>query len=125
MIDWDIFWKALGVIFPILAALYTFIATRRKDLDARLDARDASVNSKLEDGDDRMDRHENRIARIEQTISSMPGKDDMHALQLELVKQTGAMNEMRAVMEGNAKIMARLEIIVSRHEDHLLDGGKK
>jgi hypothetical protein len=55
----------------------------------------------------------------------MPGKDDMHGLQLELVKQTGAMNEMRAVMAGNAKIMERLEIIVSRHEAHLLDGGKK
>jgi hypothetical protein len=54
----------------------------------------------------------------------MPGKDDMHSLQLELVKQTGSLNEMRAVMEGNAKIMARLEAIVTRHENHLLDGGK-
>ena len=72
-----------------------------------------------------MDRHENRIAAIEQTVQTMPGKDDMHSLQLELVKQTGSLNEMRAVMEGNAKIMARLEAIVSRHEDHLIDGAKK
>jgi hypothetical protein len=52
----------------------------------------------------------------------MPGTGDIHALQLELVKQTGSLAEMRAVMEGNAKIMARLETIVSRHEDHLIGG---
>nr|WP_296430166.1 DUF2730 family protein [Roseovarius sp. BRH_c41] len=114
MMDWDIFWKATGVIFPMLVAFYTFVATRRKDLD-----------KDLKDGRDRMDRHESRISRIEQTISSMPGRDDMHALQLELVKQTGAMEKMAAVMEGNAKITERLEIIVTRHEQHLLDGGKK
>ena len=111
--DWDLIWKALSVILPALAALYTFVATRRKDLD-----------SKLIDGHKRMDRHESRISRIEQTIHDMPGKDDMYALQIELVKQTGAMEKMAAVMEGNAKITARLETIVTRHEQHLLDGGK-
>ena len=32
------------------------------------------------------------------------------------------MSRMEAVMEGNTKIMSRLEQIVSRHEDHLLKG---
>jgi len=114
MMDWDIFWKASSVILPAALAIYTFIATRRKDLDR-----------KLEEGHGRMDRHEARISRVEQTVQSMPGKDDMHALQLEAVKQTGAMEKMAAVMEGNAKITARLEAIVTRHEQHLLDGGKK
>ena len=114
MMDWDLFWKGLGVIFPMLVAFYTFIATRRKDLD-----------KDLKDGRDRMDRHEARISRLEQAVQNMPGKDDMHALQLELVKQTGSMEKMAAVMEGNAMITARLEVIVSRHEQHLLDGGKK
>ncbi|MGK8234036.1 DUF2730 family protein [Roseovarius sp. MS2] len=114
MVDWDLFWKGLSVVFSMLVAFYTFVATRRKDLDAKLEA-----------GHERMDRHEARISRLEQAVQIMPGKDDMHALQLELVKQTGAMEKMAAVMEGNAKITARLEVIVSRHEQHLLDGGKK
>jgi len=114
MMDWDLFWKASGVILPLLTAIYAFIATRRKDLDR-----------KLEEGRERMDRHSARIDRMEQTLQGMPGKDDMHALQLELIKQTGAMEKMAAVMEGNAKITERLEIIVTRHEQHLLDGGKK
>jgi len=114
MIDWDIVIKALGLILPVIAGIYTYIATRRKDVDTAFQA----VNARL-------DRLDGRLVRVEDTIGSMPGKDDMHSLQLELVKQTGAMNEMRAVMAGNAKIMERLEIIVSRHEAHLLDGGKK
>lgn len=113
MMDWDMVWKALSVILPCLLAIYTFVATRRKD-----------VNTKIDAIGERLDTHGNRIARLETTVQSMPGKDDMHSLQLELVKQTGSLNEMRAVMEGNAKIMARLEAIVTRHENHLLDGGK-
>lgn len=114
MIDWDLILKGTGVLLPVLGGIYTFIATRRKGVDKEI----GDVKS-------RMDRLDARVVRIEDTLSAMPGKDDMHGLQLELVKQTGAMNEMRAVMAGNAKIMERLEIIVSRHEAHLLDGGKK
>lgn len=114
MIDWDLALKAVSVALSMGAFGYAFFVNRRKDVDER-----------FKTGSDRMDRHERRISVIEQTVQSMPGKDEMHGLQLELVKQTGAMNEMRAVMEGNAKIMARLETIVSRHEDHLLDGTKK
>jgi phage-related tail protein len=113
MMDWDMVWKALSVSLPCWLAIYTFVATRRK-----------VVNTTIEAIGERLDTHGNRIARLETTVQSMPGKDDMHSLQLELVKQTGSLNEMRAVMEGNAKIMARLEAIVTRHENHLLDGGK-
>ncbi|PKP67549.1 MAG: DUF2730 domain-containing protein [Alphaproteobacteria bacterium HGW-Alphaproteobacteria-8] len=114
MMDWDLALKAMGLILPVIAGIYTYVATRRKDVDAALDVAGS-----------RLDRLDARLVRVEDTISGMPGKDDMHSLQLELVKQTGAMNEMRAVMAGNAKIMERLEIIVSRHETHLLEGGKK
>ncbi len=106
--------KIASFALSIAAMIYTFFASRQKDVDAR-----------FKDGSKRMDRHEARIAKMEQTIHAMPGKDDMHSLQLELVKQTGSLDEMRAVMDGNAKIMARLEAIVSRHEDYLLDGSKK
>lgn len=111
--DIDAGLKLASFALSIAAMVYAFFVNRRKDIDER-----------FRDGSKRMDLHENRIATIEQTIQSLPGKDDMHALQLELVKQTGSLNEMRAVMEGNTKIMARLEAIVSRHEDHLLEGGK-
>ena len=71
-----------------------------------------------------MDRHEARILVTEQKISALPDKDDMHKLQIELTRMVGTLGQMQAVMEGNANIMERLENIVSRHEDFLLDGGK-
>lgn len=114
MIDWDLALKFGNTGFTIVVAIYAYIASRRKDVDEAI----GEVKS-------RMDRLDARVVRTEDTLNIMPGKDDMHGLQLELVKQTGAMNEMRAVMAGNAKIMERLETIVSRHEAHLLDGGKK
>lgn len=110
-VDLDTALKLASFLLSFGAIIYTFISSRRKDTDER-----------FKDGSKRMDRHDMRIVALEQTVQAMPGTGDIHALQLELVKQTGSLAEMRAVMEGNAKIMARLETIVSRHEDHLIGG---
>lgn len=66
-----------------------------------------------------------RVAALEQAQRSMPTKDDMHALHLGMSEMRGDMKAMRASMEGNAKVMGRLETIVTRHEDHLLEGSKR
>lgn len=113
MFDVDTVLKLGSFALSIGALVYAFFANRRKDVDER-----------FKEGSKRMDRHDNRLVALEQAVQAMPGKDDIHALQLELTKQTGSLGEMRAVMEGNGKIMERLEAIVSRHEDHLLEGGR-
>lgn len=112
----DLWLKIITSIVSLAAFLIAVVANRRKDIDRQF----KDIDRQFKAGSDRMDRHELRIQGIEQSVQAMPDKDEMHALQLELVKQTGALGEMRAIMEGNAKIMERLETIVSRHEDHLL-----
>lgn len=49
---------------------------------------------------------------------------DPHQLHLTVKDMQGDLKTMNAVMEGNNKIMGRLELIVGRHENHLLDGAK-
>lgn len=104
----------MSLVLSVIVIGFTWFRTRRHDVDDR-----------FKTGSDRMDRHDNRITVLEQAITVMPDKDDMHRLQLEMVKMTGSLGQMQAVMEGNAKIMERLETIVSRHEDHLLEGNKR
>ena len=72
-----------------------------------------------------LERHDARLSKLEQALSSVPAKDDLHGLQISLERMHGQLRTMGAVMEGNSKIMERLETIVSRHEDHLLDGSKR
>lgn len=112
--DPDLLLKLASFALSVGAMVYAFFVNRRKDVDER-----------FKEGSKRMDRHEVRIAALETNVHSMPGKDDMHGLQLQLVEIKGALNTMGATMEGNQKIMGRLESIVSRHEDHLLDGSKR
>lgn len=69
--------------------------------------------------------HAERLNLLEQQVKTMPGKDDLHQLQLELTRMSGSMQTISAVMEGNQKIMSRLEMIVTRHEDHMLSEGRK
>lgn len=108
--DWTV---SIPVLISLATIVYAHLRTRRTDVDDRF---------KL--GSDRMDRHERRIQSIEQQIAAMPGKDDIHVLHLDIAKISGSLGRMEAVMEGNAKIMQRLETIVSRHEDHLLSGSR-
>ncbi len=109
------FTVTLGVIVTVVIAIVGWVRMGRKAVDDTIAAQSA-----------RLDRHENRLTSVEQTVNGLPGKDHIHDLKLELAGMKGELREMRAVMEGNNRIMGRLETIVSRHEDHLLDGhGRK
>lgn len=114
MIDLALIKDLLSVGMPVGSIVYTFIATRRKDVDRRIDELNA-----------RLDRQDRRLASVEQGVSLQPGKEELHAIQLEIARMGGQLGRVEAVMEGNAKIMERLEKIVGRHEDHLLSGGKQ
>jgi hypothetical protein len=113
-VDADTALKAATFAMSLGAVVYSFLVNRRKDVDAR-----------FHDGTQRMNRLDKRLSEVEHTVKTLPAKDDMYNVQLELVKLNGAIDKMGAVMEGNAKVMTRVETIVSRHEDHLLDGGNK
>lgn len=101
----------LSLILSVLTVVFAWWRTRRSVVDERLKA-----------GSDRMNRHEARIAQLEQSVKAMPTREDVHNIQLAMERMNGSMGRMEAVLEGNAKIMGRLETIVSRHEDHLLQG---
>lgn len=109
-LDADTALKFVTFGLSVGAMIYSFFVNRRKDVDER-----------FREGSKRMDRHDGRIAALEQTVQAMPEKEDLHQLQLKLAEMNGSLLHMTAVMEGNAQIMGRLETIVSRHEDHLLN----
>lgn len=107
---------ALAVVLAglnILNIVYTWWRTRDQNVEARFKA-----------GSERMDRLDARMASVEQTLRGMPTRDDLHHLHLTMKEMQGDLRTMNAVMEGNTKIMGRLEVIVGRHENHLLDGAK-
>ncbi|TMV09836.1 DUF2730 family protein [Ruegeria sediminis] len=103
----------IPVVVSIATVIYTWFATRRSNVDERFKA-----------GADRMDRHELRLNSLEQSVKAMPTREDVHKIELAMERMNGTMGRMEAVMEGSQMIMSRLESIVSRHEDHLLQGGR-
>lgn len=116
----DLWIKAAGFALSVMAIVFAWVRTRNQVVHERIEKLTAGAEVSREAIRDRLDRHEGRIQSVEQTVRAMPGKEDMHALQLELAKVAGAMGTMSAVMEGNQQIMRRLEIVVNRHEKYLL-----
>lgn len=78
--------------------------------------------TRLEEHGRRIDGHGQRLASVEQSLDSMPRKDDVQHLALAMAEIKGDVKVMRAEMGGAMAIMERLEAIVSRHEEHLLKG---
>ena len=103
------------ITIPLIVSLATLVfawfRTRRTAVDERFKA-----------GSERMDRHDSRIQAVEQTIKTLPDRNDMHQIELSIERMNGTMTKIEAVMEGNQQIMTRLELIVTRHEEHLLQG---
>ena len=105
---------SLSFLLSVATLIYAWWRTRSQHLEDKIGASSA-----------RLDRHDARINSIEQTVQGLPAQRDIHQLQLTLAEVRGEMREMRASMEGSNKIMSRVESIVSRHEDHLLEGARK
>jgi small-conductance mechanosensitive channel len=121
-------WMAVGGALALLISLGTSIWTifsgPAKAQAKRHDEAVKATDDRFAEGRARMDRHDQRISRLEQSHEAMPTKDDMHKVLLAVQDMKGRLDVMGAQMGGQKDIMERLETIVSRHEEHLL-GGKR
>jgi phage shock protein A len=121
------FLGALLLVLNIMNILFTWWRTRGQSLEKRekeISAQFEQLSQERKADGERMERLDARIASMEQSMRILPGRDDLHELQLSMRSMQGDMKALTAVMEGNAQIMTRLETVVGRHEQHLLDGGK-
>jgi hypothetical protein len=83
----------------------------------------ARVNKQqLDDHKATLDNHTLRLASVEQTLAGHPTQTDYGNLMLALEAMKGEMAVLRTQMKGVSDIMQRVEAMVARHENHLLDG---
>lgn len=96
----------LPLIFAVVTMIYTWFRTRNHNVDGRLGGL------------------ESRLQAAEQEIKAMPAKDDMHRLEIALSDIAGDIKAMRVTVRSTNEAMDRIDRVVSRHDEHLLDGGK-
>lgn len=94
----------------ILNILYTWWRTR-----------DQNVESRFRAGSERMDRIDNRLASVEQTLRATATKEDMHNVQLGLATLGGELREIRAMQAASAAHGKRQDIVLTRLEQFLLE----
>lgn len=81
-----------------------------------------AAGKRIDDLNGRADQHDLRLAALEQSQRALPSSGDLHALELSMAELRGEMKSMTTAMRGQADIMQRLEAVVGRHEQHLLEG---
>jgi len=106
--------KLGALVLSSISLIYTWFATRRKDVDKR-----------FADGAKRMDGHDLDIQALQQTVSSLPAKEDVHRMELAMSEVSGELKAIGAHIASQRDVMRRLETVVTRHEDHLLAGSQK
>lgn len=114
---------SLGLLLSIVSIIFAWFRTRRKAVDDRFDKLMDGVDRRFHDGSKRMDELASRLQATEQTVASMPGKDDMHRVEMMLVEMGGDMKAVRAFQKSTADSVNRIEGIVGRHEDYLRENG--
>lgn len=94
----------------IINMFYTWWRTRNQHVEARFTATA-----------ERMDRADARLASLEQTLRTLPAKDDLHQLHLALGELRGDMREIRASMSASVETAKRHDIVLTRVEQFLLE----
>lgn len=105
---------ALMTLINFGTVVWNIVSGPSKKNGARLDAMALTLNA--------LDQ---RLSASEQTQRALPSKDDIHELELSMERLKGEMKTLSQVMAGQSQITERMEAILNRHEDHLLQGGRK
>lgn len=105
-VDFDLWLKIANFALVIAVGLYTFFATRRKDVDLRIE------------------RLEQRLSDADARLSAATPREEFHSLALVISEMRGDVRASSAELRGIKDLMVRLENGVARHEEHLLKGQK-
>lgn len=118
-----------GVVISVITFIFAYVRTRRQALDDRFEKFEiknenklTAIDSRLQEGSRRMDRHDLRVHELQQIVAQLPAKDDLHVLQIKLTEIVGEMKAINAKIEGNAETMERIEKMVIRHDKHIVEG---
>jgi phage-related tail protein len=112
-------WSGLIALIGGLMVLISFVSTIRTWMssEARKNAKDVAELRETYQGLNA------RVTAAEDAIKAMPGRDDMHRLEIMMTDMSGDMKAVRATMRGMSDSMTAISTAVSRHEDHLLNKG--
>lgn len=105
---------ALNMLLTFALTIWNLMASGSRANAKRLDAHG-----------EQLQQHDTRITAVEQRQESLPSLQNMHTLQLAIVRLEGEIKSVSQVMAGNVAIMERLERVVARHDAHLLEAGKR
>lgn len=70
--------------------------------------------------DRRVAAAESRIGALEKITHEAPSRTEVHGIQLAMAEMSGSLRVISAQMSGQSEILRRVELVVGRHEDHLL-----
>lgn len=115
MTDWiKVTLDGVALIMSIGAVFIAVMRTRKTEVDDR-----------FKTGSDRMDRHEHRIAKIENAVAALPGREELHLMELGLTRVQGQLERIEATMGANRDTMTSLNETIRRVEDYLLKRSDK
>jgi len=102
------------VVIPIVVVLVKLIRDQRKD-----QREDQEANAKAHAAFDK------RLTTAEACLKNVPSEEALHDLALTIRSFGGDLRVAVEKIEGMGRIVGRLEKVVTRHEDYMLNGGKR
>ncbi|MEM8553988.1 MAG: DUF2730 family protein [Pseudomonadota bacterium] len=112
MLDGDTLKWIGSTAISLFVAIFAWVRTSRRDEAARF----TEITRRLDD-------HDRSLALVSQEIDGMPGRDEVHRLDLQLSELSGQLQTTNANLTGQRELMGRLETVVSRLEDHMRGNG--
>lgn len=101
------------VVLPIVGVLVKLILDQRKD-----QRKDQEANAEAHTAFDK------RLTTAEACLKNVPSEEALHDLALAVRDLGGDLRVAVEKIEGIGRIVGRLEKVVTRHEDYMLNGGK-
>lgn len=107
---------ALRLIFEIVQAVITIVLWLYVRGVNRHRATTEHIETLATQMDTRLDGHEDRITRVEETLRHAPGHSDLAAVHGRINELSGAIRELSGIMAGVQRSLSRVEDVLIQTE---------
>lgn len=121
----------LGIVNTMLAlgvGAYAFLTRQGKEAQAKVERIEADLKAAVADRDRKIDILEDRVSRVEGQIGTLPDRDQMHRVELEMERMRGSLNQLSTELRGSIETLGErlkpVAAMASRAHEVLLEDRK-
>jgi len=106
------YFSLIAIVIALGTTVYSWLTSRSRHNEIALTKLEEKYSNALAKMDERQDKAESRLAKVEGELQHLPTKEGQHQLEIAMERLAGDMKTMTEAMKGTRSTVNRMEVVL-------------